>query len=125
MSVRSLASAATVLALTFVFASEAIARKPPPSSGGGSAPTNLRLTASSTYGISLAWDAAKTGSSNWWYCVQVDGAGCYRVDPPTTTFTRSNLMPGRTTTWTVVTVDSNGNRSAPSNAVTFTTPPDT
>jgi len=129
MSGRSLATAAFVLVLVFAFASEATGNRPPPTSDGGwsaSAPTNLRITGSSTYSISLAWDAAKGGgSSNWWYCVQVDGAGCYRVDPPTATLTRSRLMPGRTTTWTVITVDMNGNRSAPSNAVTFTTPPDT
>ena len=125
---RTLVSAAFALVFAFAFASEATGKNPPPSSGGGStstAPTNLRITGSSTYGISLAWDAAKGGSSTWWYCVQVDGAGCYRVDPPATTFTRSGLMPGRTTTWTVIVVNANGNRSAPSNAVTFTTPPDT
>ena len=37
----------------------------------------------------------------------------------------TKLMPDRTTTWTVVALDSVGNRSAPSNAVTYTTPPDT
>ena len=37
----------------------------------------------------------------------------------------SRLWPGRTTTYTVVTVSSNGSRSAPSNSVTHTTPPDT
>ena len=34
-------------------------------------------------------------------------------------------MPDRTTIWTVVAIDSVGNRSAPSNSVTYTTPPDT
>jgi Fibronectin type III domain len=73
----------------------------------------------------IAWDAAKSGSTNWWYCVQSDGAGCFRVDPPQTTFTHPSLWPGTTYTFTVITVDSNGRRSAPSNAVTYTTPPDT
>jgi fibronectin type III domain protein len=123
MSGRRLASAATVLALAAAFAADASGKKPGPTQPTG--PTNLRITASSTYSISLAWDAARGGSSNWWYCVQVNGAGCFRVDPPSTTFTYTNLMPGRTTSWTVITVDSNGNRSAPSNSVTFTTPPDT
>jgi hypothetical protein len=54
-----------------------------------------------------------------------DGLGCLRVDPPQTTLSLSKLWPGRTTTYTVVTVDSNGHRSAPSNSVTHTTPPDT
>jgi hypothetical protein len=126
MSGRKLVCAVSALAFALVFVAAAPAKKPPP--GGTSpppGPTNLRITASSTYSLSLAWDPAKTSSSNWWYCVQVDGSGCYRVDPPQTTFTRSGLMPGRTTTWTVVAVDSSGHRSAPSNSVTFTTPPDT
>lgn len=128
MSGRSLASAAFVLVFALALVPAAAAKKPPPSGGGGASPTapsNLRITASSTYSLSIAWDAAQGGSSTWWYCVQVDGWGCFRVDPPQTTFTYPNLMPGRTTTWTVITVDKNGNRSAPSNSVTFTTPPDT
>jgi Fibronectin type III domain len=96
-----------------------------PGGGGPSAPTNLRITASSDRSISLAWDAANGGSSNWWYCVVRNGEGCIRVDPPKTTLSLSNLSPGRTTTYTVVTVDANGHRSAPSNSVTHTTPPDT
>ena len=53
-----------------------------------------------------------------------NGEGCLRVDPPKTTFSPTKLWPGRTTTYTVVTVNTNG-RSAPSNSVTHTTPPDT
>ena len=41
------------------------------------------------------------------------------------TISLSTLWPGRTTTYTDVTVTSKGNRSAPSNSVTHTTPPDT
>ncbi|HET7854851.1 MAG TPA: hypothetical protein VFL41_00180 [Gaiellaceae bacterium] len=119
--------AAVVLALGLVAASAAPAKRPPPPGGGGSSsgPTNLRITASSDYSISLAWDAAKGGSSTWWYCVVRNGEGCLRVDPPTTTLSLTRLWPGRTTTYTVVTVDVNGHRSAPSNSVTHTTPPDT
>jgi len=47
------------------------------------------------------------------------------VDPPQTTFTYPTLAPDRTTTWTVIAIDAAGNRSAPSNSVTYTTPPDT
>src|SRR5262245_52248199 len=118
--------AALALALVLVADSAAVAKKPPPPGGGGSSgPTNLRITASTDTSISLAWDAAKGGSTNWWYCVVRNGDGCLRVDPPTTTFSLSKLWPGRTTTYTVVTVGSNGARSAPSNGVTHTTPPDT
>ena len=121
MFVRSIAVVASVLAFVLVSAAPAVA-----AGKGPSAPTNLRITASSDTSISLAWDPAKAGStSNWWYCVQKEGQGCFRVDPPKTTFTMTGLLPNRTTTWTVVAIDRNGNRSAPSNAVTHTTPPDT
>jgi hypothetical protein len=119
--------AALALALALVVVSAAPAKRPPPPGGGGgsSAPTNLRITASSDTSISLAWDVAKSGSNSWWYCVVRNGEGCLRVDPPQTTLSLSRLWPGRTTTYTVVTVDVNGHRSAPSNGVTHTTPPDT
>ena len=121
--------AALALALALVAVPAALAKKPPPppppGGGGAGAPTNLRITASSDYSLSLAWDAAKSGSTTWWYCVVRNGEGCLRVDPPQTTLSLSRLWPGRTTTYTVVTVSSNGQRSAPSNSVTHTTPPDT
>jgi hypothetical protein len=89
-------------------------------------PTNLRITASSATSISLAWDPVSSkASTKWWYCVQKSGQGCFRVDPPRTSFTMTRLMPATTTHWSVITVDSMGHRSAPSNVVTYTTPPDT
>jgi Fibronectin type III domain len=124
---RRTSFAALTLALALVAVPAALAKKPPPPSGGGgpAGPTNLRITAGSDYSLSLAWDAAKGGSTSWWYCVVRDGAGCLRVDPPQTTLSLSRLWPGRTTTYTVVTVSSSGQRSEPSNSVTHTTPPDT
>jgi Fibronectin type III domain len=125
---RRMVCAVLALALGLFAVSVAPAKRPPPPGGGGggsSGPTNLRITASSDYSISLAWDAAKSGSTSWWYCVVRNGEGCLRVDPPTTTLSLSRLWPGRTTTYTVVSVSSNGSRSAPSNSVTHTTPPDT
>src|SRR5262245_13178636 len=93
MSVRRTALAALVLAITLV-APAAAAKKPPPpppppppaNGGAPTTPTNLHITASSDTSISLAWNAL-TDSGTWWYCVQKDGSGCFRVDPPTTTFT--------------------------------------
>jgi hypothetical protein len=118
--------AALALALALVAVPAALAKRPPPGGGGGSSgPTNLRITASSDTSISLAWDAANGGSATWWYCVVRNGEGCLRVDPPRTTISLTKLWPGRTTTYTVVTVNTQGNRSAPSNSVTHTTPPDT
>jgi chitodextrinase len=127
MWTRRAAFASGLLVLVFVFASASAAKRPP-GTGDNKAPTtptNLRITASSDYSISLAWDASTDNSTNWWYCVQIDGGNCLRVTPPQTTLTWSNLTPNRTTTWTVYAIDAGGNRSGTSNAVTFTTPPDT
>lgn len=89
------------------------------------APTNLRITATTATSISLAWNAPTGGSGNFWYCVQRDFMGCFRVNPPQTTFTLSGLMPNTTFNYSVKTVDSRGRHSANSNTVTYTTPPDT
>ena len=126
MSRRTVAAALSLL-LALVAVSAAPAKKPPPPTGGGgggNAPSNLRITASSDTSISLAWDAASSSSSLWWYCVVRNGEGCLRVDPPNTTLSLTKLWPGRTTTYTVVTVSASGNRSPASNSVTHTTPPD-
>ena len=88
-------------------------------------PTNLRVTATTPSSISLAWNASFDASGNYWYCVQQNGSGCFRVNVPQTTFTRSSLAPNRTHTFSVYAVDAAGNRSANSNTVSFTTPPDT
>ena len=133
MSVRRTVLAASVLALALVFSSGASAKKPPPppppppppSDQSPTAPTNLRLTVNGPYSISLAWDASQTSSSNWWYCIQRDGLGCIRVDPPQTTFTFSRLWPDTTFNYSVVAITSTGKRSASSNTVTYTTPADT
>jgi hypothetical protein len=123
MSVRRTAWVATLFALAFVFNAAAAAaprdRTPP------TTPTNLRITASGPTSISLAWDKSTDNSTNWWYCVRVDGQGCYRVNPPQTTFTHPKLWPDRTTNWSVIALDAAGNRSGSSNTVTYTTPPDT
>jgi Fibronectin type III domain len=124
MFVRSAASTALVCALALVFGSVATAAPKPPGSSP-KAPSNLRVTAVGEKSVSLAWDAGAGNSSNWWYCVQSSGAGCFRVDPPKTTFTHPSLTPGATYTFSVVIVSSNGQRSGPSNSVTVTIPPDT
>src|SRR5688572_17338622 len=127
MFARKAAFTSALLVHVFVFASASAAKRPP---GAGdnkapTTPTNLRITASSDYSLTLAWDASTDNSTDWWYCVRVNGGNCLRVSPPQTTFTRSFLTPDRTTTWTVYAIDAGGNRSGTSNAVTFTTPPDT
>jgi hypothetical protein len=133
MFVRAAISAAAVLAaaLTLILATAADARRPPPpppppppSGGSPPTPTNLRITATTDTSISLAWDAPTGGSDNWWYCLQRDGLGCIRIDPPATTYTRTGLWPSTTFNYSLVAVSSTGRRSGSSNTVTYTTPPD-
>lgn len=91
--------------------------------GSPTTPTNLRITATTETSVSLAWNAS-TGN-NFWYCVQRNGSGCIRVDPPRTTMTWPSLAPNTTHTFSVYAVDSRGHRSGNSNSVSYTTPPDT
>jgi chitinase len=122
VSVRAAISAAGLAAaLTLILAAVADARRPPPPP---SAPSNLRITATTDTSISLAWDAPTGNSGNWWYCLQRDGQGCIRIDPPATTYTRTGLWPSTTFNYSLVVVDANGRRSASSNTVSYTTPPD-
>ena len=114
-------AAALVCSLVLVAgpASAALDRTPP------TAPSSLRITASTATSVSLAWNRSTDNTSNFWYCVQTNGSGCIRVDPPRTTLTRTFSLPNRTFTFSVYAVDAAGNRSANSNTVSFTTPPDT
>jgi chitodextrinase len=88
-------------------------------------PGNLRITATTATSVSLAWNNSTDNSSTFWYCVQTNGSGCIRVDPPRTTLTRSISLPDTTFAFSVYALDAAGNRSANSNTVSFTTPPDT
>jgi chitodextrinase len=124
MSTRKLVALGCAVALTVVVNVATVVAGRGGSGGSATGPTNLRITGGTDTSVSLAWDAAKR-SGTWWYCVQKGGQGCVRVDPPTTTVTLTTLLPDTTSTYTVVAVSSNGTRSAPSNAVTYTTPPDT
>jgi chitodextrinase len=87
-------------------------------------PTNLRITATTDTSVSLAWDASRD-NGNFWYCVQRNGGGCVRVDPPRTTMTWPSLPPNTTSTFSVYAIDQAGNRSGNSNSVSYTTPADT
>jgi chitodextrinase len=121
---RTALVAAFVLTLTFALAAPVPAMAEG-TQGAPSAPTNLRITASTDMSVSLAWDASQGSSSTWWYCVSTGGSSCFRVDPPKTTFTWSTNIAGGTWNFSVFAIDSHGNRSASSNTVTFSTPPDT
>jgi chitodextrinase len=126
MSIRTAALTGTALVLALVLTASAAAKRPPAPGDkqAPTTPTNLHITASSDTSISLAWNASSDNSTDWWYCVQANGASCIRVDAPQTTYTRSNLAPGSTTTFTVYAIDASGNRSQTSNPVTHTVPAD-
>jgi len=116
---RALAASALALGLLLYVSPAAAARdRTAPTS-----PTNLRITATTPTSISLAWNAS-SDSGTFWYCVQPGSSGCFRVDPPQT-FTHPKLAPDRTHVFSVYAIDSAGNRSANSNSVSYTTPPDT
>ena len=68
MPVRRTFLAASVLAVALAFVSVvgASAKKPQPPPGD-TGPTNLKLTVNGPNSITLAWDAAKTSASNWWF----------------------------------------------------------
>ena len=107
-----------VLAIAVVAGAAGAAR-----GGSPTTPTNLRITATTETSVSLAWNASS--GNNFWYCVQRQGSGCVRVDPPRTTMTWPGLAPNTTHTFSVYAVDSRGHRSGNSNSVSYTTPPDT
>src|SRR3954470_16348839 len=118
MAVPSTLKALTGIALALTVAPAQARDRTPPTT-----PTNLVIIASGPTSLSLAWTKS-SGGSNFWYCVQSGGQGCFRVDPPTTSFTHPALWPGTTYAFSVVTVDANGNRSGSSNTVRYTTPAD-
>jgi len=87
-------------------------------------PSDLRITAATDTSVSLAWNKSTDNASNFWYCVQRNGGGCIRVNPPQTTFTWPKLLPDTEHTFSVYAIDAAGNRSGNSNTVSHTTPPD-
>jgi chitodextrinase len=116
----ALAAGVVVIASALVVGTAGAARDHSPPS----TPTNLRITASTDTSVTLAWNAARDNSSNWWYCVQRNGGGCVRVNPPQTSMTWPNLAPNTTSTFSVYAIDQGGNRSGNSNTVSYTTPAD-
>ena len=125
MSVRRTVWAASVLVISLVLIGAAPAGKKPTDKTPPTTPTNLRITASGPASISLAWNASTDNSGNWWYCVRRDGLGCFRVNPPQTTFSNPKLLPNTTFNYSVIAIDAAGNRSGSSNTVSYTTPADT
>jgi fibronectin type III domain protein len=91
------------------------------------APTNLRITATTSSTATLAWDAPKSGSGIAYYQVvdKLRWGTYFTVKPPQTSFTLTRLWPNSNYSWVVRAVDTNGRASAESNTVTHRTPADT
>ena len=88
-------------------------------------PSNLRTTGNTSYSVSLAWDPL-TGSAsyrvrdNWGREISVAGT----ETSVTWRYPHPPLQPGSTYSFSVYAVDANGNKSASSNTVTVSLPPD-
>ncbi len=90
-----------------------------------SAPTNLRVTATTPYSISLAWGAAKDNVGVTEYRVCCANGGSQTVAAPATSMTfTAGVEPSRTFTLQAFARDAAGNWSKASNSVTVTTPAD-
>jgi chitodextrinase len=117
---RSLVSALAVLVVGSAGALvEAADHKPP------TAPRNLRVTGSSHYSVSLAWDPSTDNSGFLTYWIQASNG--YRMSVPmsltSATFT-DGINAGVTYSFQAYAVDGSGNRSRLSNTVTTSLPPD-
>jgi hypothetical protein len=87
-------------------------------------PTNLRVTSTSAYYVSLAWNPSTDDSGTFSYKVWVSYGQTYTVSQTQTTFTFF-LVPNNTYSFYVYAVDGSGNKSTKSNTVSATTLPDT
>ncbi|HKY31023.1 MAG TPA: fibronectin type III domain-containing protein [Candidatus Polarisedimenticolia bacterium] len=96
-------------------------RKPP------TTPSNLTITATTAYSVSLAWGASTDNSGSLSYRVLNTTRGLDALVAGTeTTFTwSSKLQPLQTYSFSIYAVDAAGNRSKTSNTVTATLPGDT
>ena len=88
-----------------------------------STPTGLAAVVGGASQISLSWNAATDNTGVTGYTVYRDGSVIATTNGPNaTTYTDTGVAPGTTYTYTVDAFDSAGNHSAPSAAVTATTP---
>jgi chitodextrinase len=123
--VRQAAAAATVaLILSLVIGPTGVlARR---DRAAPTAPANLRVTGTTPYSVSLAWDASTDASGIASYTICCAYTNLATVDGSTTNFTfTAGMEANRSFSFAVTARDNAGNASKPSNTVTVTTPPDT
>jgi len=87
-------------------------------------PTNLRVTSTSPYYVTLAWNPSTDNSGTFSYKVWVSYGSTYTVSQTQTTFSLF-LVPNNTYSFYVYAVDGSGNKSLRSNTVSATTLRDT
>ena len=88
-------------------------------------PTNLRVTGTSAYSVSLAWNPSTDNSRSVIYTICCANASSETFPGPTSTRVyTAGLEAGRTFTLRISARDPSGNLSGYSNAVTFTLPAD-
>ena len=118
-------AAALVLVFTLILSpSTALAagrdRTPP------TRPTNLRVTATTSFSASLAWNPSTDNSGTFSYVIHSSSGDNASVSQTATSFNfTSGLSAGTTYSFYVYAVDGSGNRSGNSNTVTVTLPRDT
>lgn len=89
-------------------------------------PTNLRITATGARSVSLAWNPSTDDSGDFTYRIVRSGGLEFRVPSTQTNFTWATVLhSSQTYSFHVYAQDAAGNRSANSNTVTVTLPPDT
>jgi chitodextrinase len=88
------------------------------------APTNLRVTATTTTSVTLAWNPSTDNTGTFSYVVRQDDRLSWTVSQTQTSYTLGWLSPGRTYSFFVYAVDKSLNTSSPSNTVTAATQPD-
>jgi hypothetical protein len=119
---RAIGIAAILVLLLSIFStSPALAagdRTPP------TKPANLRVTSLTSYRLSLAWNPSADNSGSFSYKVVISDGATYTVPQTQTTFNYF-VAPIGTYSVYVYAVDGAGNKSAKSNTVSATPPPDT
>jgi chitodextrinase len=114
----------TILALALsLFASSSVLAAPRDRQAP-TKPTNLRVTALTAHNVTMAWNASTDNSGSFSYKVVASWGSTYTVPQTQTTFS-VGLVPANTYTFYVYAEDGSGNKSARSNTLSVTTPPDT
>lgn len=130
MKIRVAVSACVALVVLAGAVPAAAAPRPKPDTTAPTVPTNLRITGATEDTMSIAWTASTDNSGSIHHYVTcysgfgIPGAWCIWGSPVPPAKTIGGLVPGREFSFRVKAVDTAGNESALSSAVTGSTAPD-